>query len=195
MNQRSHSSIKKDLRRHAVPWSSMKDVELALEELNTESDRGMMLLIATQLEDALAHYISRKLPGMTKEEQEGFLGPEGPAGAFGVKIKLALGMGILNRRAYEALELIRHIRNAGAHSIRPVTFDTPIIREAVTAVASPDLAEQMKDANPEVLRLIFRMACLTILSSFAKLDGPGGGLKAIEFMTSTADDLENGDWR
>lgn len=193
MQQRSASSIKKALRKHAIPWSDMRDVDVALEELNTESDRGMMLLIATQLEDALAHYITLKLPGMTKSEHEGFLGPEGPAGAFGVKIKLALGMGILNRRAYDALEIVRHIRNAGAHSIRPVTFDTPIIREAVISVASPDLADQMQSANAEVIRLIFRMACLTILDSFAQLGGPGGHFKMIAALTSSAENLDEGD--
>lgn len=119
MQQRSAFSIKKDLRKHSTPWSNMKYVDIALEELNTESDSGTMLLIETQLEDALAHYISVKLPGITKSEDGGFLGPEGPAGAFGVKIKLALGMGILNRRAFDALEIIRHIRNAGAHSHPP----------------------------------------------------------------------------
>ena len=187
MQTLSQTNLKKALRKLSTPWTSMDQVEATLSALQDESDRGVMLLVATQLEDALTHYVSVRLDGLTIAEREGFLGPDGPAGAFGVKIKLAAGMKIIHRRAYDALEVVRHIRNASAHALHPITFDTPIVKQAVLALLPPDERDKVKDQNAEFVRLIFRMACLEILNSFARLDGPGGGL---QLLTRDPDELD-----
>jgi hypothetical protein len=124
----------------------------------------------------LTHYVSEKLDGLTIEEREGFPGPEGPAGAFGVKIKLAIGMKIIDRPTYEALEMIRCIRNASAHALHPVTLETPIIKEAILALVDESIREKYKNLDKDVTRLVFRMACLNVQANITDEGTYGNGL-------------------
>lgn len=176
MQNRSQTNIKKALRKLSTPWTTAEEVEASLSAVNDESDRGMLLLVATQLEDILTHYVSEKLDGLTIEEREGFLGPEGPAGAFGVKIKLAIGMKIIDRPTYEALEMIRCIRNASAHALHPVTLETPIIKEAILSLVDESIRERYQRLDKDVMRLVFRMACLNIQANITEAGAYGNGL-------------------
>lgn len=182
MQYRSASKIKGDLRKLSLAWKSKDEIEASLESTHGESDRGFMILVVTQLEDMLTAEVAQKLTGMTSEERDSFLGPDGVASAFGIKIKLALGLGVIDRGSYTHLELIRSIRNACAHAIRPVSFDTPIIKEAVLSFVTEESRPSYANANADVLRPLFWMMCTQIVATMAAGGNPVQGIANINTM-------------
>ncbi|OAG75288.1 hypothetical protein Amal_03541 [Acetobacter malorum] len=142
-----------------------------------------MILAGTQLEDALTYYISGRLTGMNEEEKEYFLGIGCPIGEFGRKIKLALGMEIIDRETFELLEIVRSMRNTSAHALREVTFETDVIREAVSLLVDEKHAEAIKDMDGEKIRILYFMGYKSIMYRFSKLGGPGGEGKVLALLT------------
>jgi len=55
----------------------------------------------------------------------------GPLNSFSQKIMMGRALGIYGEVMQHNLDLLRHMRNAFAHSHVPITFETPIIAEAI----------------------------------------------------------------
>jgi DNA-binding MltR family transcriptional regulator len=58
-----------------------------------------------------------------KKEVELFLSGDVPLGAFGARIRAAYCLGVLSKEYFEALKLIKAVRNAFAHQLHGRSFD------------------------------------------------------------------------
>lgn len=100
------------------------------EEVHGESDRGLALVAGDYLSSLLEALLRQVFVDVDGNKLVGDLFREsGPLGSFAVRIRLAYLMGLLGTDTYKALELIRDIRNAAAHSVEPFSLDLPGIRE------------------------------------------------------------------
>jgi hypothetical protein len=89
-----------------------------------ESDRGLVLLCAAAVDDAL-HLLLRRLvfpldPGdrgrlRVVEQLFGSAGDFGPLQSFGVRIRFAYAVGAISRAKFNALRVLQDVRNDFAH--------------------------------------------------------------------------------
>lgn len=189
MNRRSQKNIKSDLRKISMAGFSEADLEDYVEALKIESDRGAIILFATQLEDMLLYRIKRSLTGFTPEEADSFFGSDGPCGSFAAKIKLAKGVGIINFGTQTHLEMVRHMRNACAHAPSNLSFASPLIREAALSFLTDDAISSYEGATQSEIRDSF-MAMCTMLYAIILNGDPQGGIdllnKVVEQLAAEA---------
>ena len=97
----------------------------------TKNDRGAAILHATNLENtlesALASYLS-----IARSRQEEIFGFNGPLGTFSDKISMAQAIGIIGPVSRSNFDIIRVVRNAFAHTMRPISFSD----EQISALCS-----------------------------------------------------------
>ncbi len=86
---------------------------------------------ASFLEYALKKAICEHLKDDARDPQFNYLfeSDEAPYRDFGGRTRLARALGIITITEFDQLEAIRLIRNAFAHTMSPVTFQTPEIAE------------------------------------------------------------------
>jgi DNA-binding MltR family transcriptional regulator len=92
-----------------------------------KNDRGTAILLAANIENTLDAVLSRALADSKQEELFDF---RGPLGTFSAKILMAHALELIGPVTFHNLTHIRHIRNAFAHSKKPITFRTPEVAAA-----------------------------------------------------------------
>lgn len=123
--------MSKALRRFIKSPASMDEANQLAREINTSSPRGGAMVAASFLDDFLMKLILVHLEALSDSEVDGLFGPERPLGTFSSKIKLGRALGLFGPRTAHDLNLIREIRNAFAHGLRKMNFETPEIRQLV----------------------------------------------------------------
>ena len=106
---------------------NLRDFALLLPLMNTESDRGMVL-IACSFVDELLHQI---LKGFFVEERSSALlleGERAPLGSLTARTQAAYALGLIYSREKAEVDALRRIRNRFAHSVH-VSFDDAKILE------------------------------------------------------------------
>jgi hypothetical protein len=84
-------------------------------KVGDESERGMAVLVAAELDRALELVLKAYLaPGKARDDL--FAGGTPPLGTFSSKINLAQALQLIRQGEYESLQLIRRIRNEFAHN-------------------------------------------------------------------------------
>lgn len=96
--------------------------------LTVESDRGCALFAAAYLDKALSDLLYLSLVENKKIESELFEGTA-PLATFSSRIKLAYYLGKISAGSRSDLDTIRNIRNAFAHKIDLISFDTQSIAD------------------------------------------------------------------
>ncbi len=109
----------------------MDDMHEFQRQVRHESnDRGAILLVTANCDLALSQAIFRVLKAPVgfrqRMESEG-----GPLNTFSQKILMGRALRVYGEVMQHNLDLLRHLRNAFAHSHVPITFSTPEIAEAV----------------------------------------------------------------
>jgi DNA-binding MltR family transcriptional regulator len=103
-------------------------VDYLIEMSETDShaaDRVIGILGVVLLEDAIEVAISRKLvPEIYAEYRHRIFdgGQNGPLSTFDARILLAYALGIYGQRTFRALNEVKLVRNAFAHSAQPLHF-------------------------------------------------------------------------
>jgi hypothetical protein len=95
-----------------------------------ETDRAMIVIWASVLEDAIDQRLRTKVKpwGDSPPDEQSFarlFGVGGPLGSFSSKIDMSCALGLIDQATREMLHLIREMRNACAHSQRPISLQTP----------------------------------------------------------------------
>ncbi|HWE45089.1 MAG TPA: DUF4145 domain-containing protein [Caulobacteraceae bacterium] len=112
-----------------------EQIAAALELLTSKdsADATVALLGAAYVDNGLRRAILHELKNKGRQ-RELFDGESAPFVTFAAKIKVAHAMGIIDDEDRKRLELIRHIRNAVAHAIWAVTFDTPEVADELDSM-------------------------------------------------------------
>jgi hypothetical protein len=121
---------------------NLGDLHRIEEELfGIEGDRALVISSVAFLEGALDRlHRSRLRQDLSKEELSRIFDFEGTLGSFSSKILMAYALNIIGPISRDNLDLLRHLRNAFAHSRRPLRFDMPEISNAcdkLTIVDAP----------------------------------------------------------
>lgn len=98
-------------------------------------DRAKGLLATAMLENALEKalllFFEDRDPNFFKDQENGAFN------TFHLKIRLALALGLIEKTVKDDLDTIKIIRNAFAHSLADVVFETAEIKEACDALNIP----------------------------------------------------------
>jgi len=100
------------------------DVEQAFAQLAEENDRAVILVGGALLENALEQAIlSRLREPQTKAEADVLFSEGGILKTFSEKIWTAYFLKVIGPSVRRDIDLIRSIRNAAAHDMKPISFD------------------------------------------------------------------------
>lgn len=106
------------------------------------SDRAVAVLLGAMVEDTLRIWLlSHMRDDLSADEHNRLFGPDGASGTFSNKIMLAYAVGAIGSTTRHDLDLIRTLRNEFAHSRRPITFETDVVRAVCTELKFPDLED------------------------------------------------------
>jgi len=107
-----------------------KDVESALNEIETEGDRAAAIVAATFVDEHLALVIRHSLHQNKKIADEMFSN-SGPLGTFSSKINLAFLIGVFSAKCHKELNIIKRIRNLFAHDLALRGFESQQVKDIV----------------------------------------------------------------
>jgi hypothetical protein len=143
--------------------------EEIVKSLTSESDRGAFILAATSIEDTLEFALAKKMPVLATDNaaRNELFGGQGTISAYSDKTLLAYALGIIDGRARKDIDLVRHIRNACAHSRLPLTMNTEALVEAVKAALGEQTLSALANHEPATLRIMFIVHCAELASYVA----------------------------
>ena len=98
-------------------------------EFQNEGDRAAAILAAALLDERLRQLLTAYLIDDSKEVAI-LLDQEQPLGSFGARMRAAYCLGLLDKDLYGLLSNIKKIRNAFAHQLHGLTFESPGIASA-----------------------------------------------------------------
>lgn len=96
-----------------------------------KNDRGVALTLCSAVETALYQFIdSWIVPELNSEEKSHLFSGDAPLGTFSSRIRIAYAFGLIDRDVHKSLHHLREIRNAFAHTMAPISFETPEVAKA-----------------------------------------------------------------
>jgi hypothetical protein len=144
-------------------------------KIEGESDRGVALIIAAWVDDALGDLLKAYLVQDGKAIEEMFK-QMAPLSTFSAKIKAAYLVGLIDKRLLDNLDTIREIRNDFAHSRIDLTFQAESVRARCMNLMYRNMAEASGDpappgASPPSPRKAFVATGLVLAGYFIDLRG------------------------
>lgn len=131
--------------------------------INRNEDRVTAIMLASLLEDALTVALIQNFKKLTKQEERNIFGPEMPLSTFSSKIKISYALGICDKRQFNNLDAIRHIRNAFSHSKRPRDFSTQEISKMCEFIEPKKFARHKHSELQRPMQPKFRFLSESIL--------------------------------
>lgn len=160
---------RKALKRLANTDPTKLGPEHIVSNLKNESDRSVIVLLGSIIEDCLKRKIEEKLTGLAGE-RDSFFDFNGVAGTFSSKIMLAKALEIIDSNTRNRLDLLREMRNCSAHATENVTFSTQEMLDAAIQFAPEEVQNAMKGMETQKLRDSFIFICTAMM---AQIDGDG----------------------
>jgi len=124
----------KRLKKLIQTFPGPKEKDEVASEVSKGHPRGAALVAAAFLDIYLEFLIKLSLVPLRDEETMGLFGPDRPLGTFSSRIKIAQALGIFGRKTAHDLNIMREIRNAFAHGIRKMNFNTPEVKELLMSL-------------------------------------------------------------
>ena len=97
--------------------------EAYLEQLRDSSDRVSTLIASMLVDDALRIGLSNYII----QDRDRMFADRGLLSSFDSRIRFAHGLGMIDDKARDDLDLIREVRNAAAHAMLEFSFEDPAI--------------------------------------------------------------------
>lgn len=132
--------LKKLMRRFPAP----AELEALLDKLGDGDDRTIAITGASILEAILERFIKRKLAVCDDALAGQLFYNRGPLSDFHGKIIVAQAAGYITPGLASELLLVKSIRNAFAHSVIGISFDTPEVRQKVEHSATVETVRQIR---------------------------------------------------
>jgi hypothetical protein len=109
------------------------------QEVNAEkNDRGAAILLASNLEVSLRYAISGNL-AVVDDNYKVLFHTGAPIRSFEAKIRIGYAMGIFGEQTKYNLDCVKGIRNAFAHAVIPITFETAEIKAVCETMVMPEI--------------------------------------------------------
>ena len=125
------------------------DHELLHKEIIDGSDRSAAIIAASMLEIALRKAVNSHFRPLTEDEyRKIFYDESAPLGSLGSLSRVSYALGISDLENYKRLNSIRKIRNAFAHSIKPILFSNEIVKKEMSVF--PKQAKVSKEKIEEL---------------------------------------------
>ena len=133
-----------------------------MEDLQKETDRGVALVGAAFLDDAVRALIRAAFIGESETADRLFEYPR-PLHSFAARMDLAYCMGLIGKAMYQDLGLVREIRNRFAHQHHPAAFEDAEIRDLCARFQTAGMViESSKFLRPDTRgRFILGVVMLT----------------------------------
>lgn len=148
------------------------DLKNIRDEILKSSDRNAVILASSNLEWQLGRLILHKLPNATPENPGKLLDRDGSLSGVFAKNHLGFALGLYDKDTLYDLEVIRRIRNAYAHTPRPITFRNRLLADECNKLKlkkQPEYQRVIKNygKNPSIaMRWIFLYACADLTMMF-----------------------------
>ena len=167
------------------------EINAHIERLKTESDRGVMILAATMVEDALVIALERRTIGVANSElRKQIYEYDGPLGSFSKRILFAQALAIIDKSYAQQMHTIREIRNVAAHAHVQIDFSVEEIRHALGSMLRPEQADDFETwPRPNVRNFYLQLCGYTADSLAGKLgsrEGINGLYRAIKASDPSA---------
>lgn len=117
--------MSEDRRRIVDTHPHLKDFEAFLPDLNRESDRGMVLIASSYIDDLLRRTLESFLVEGSDSIVDGF---NAPLGTLSSRVAAAFALGLISDNERREIDRIRKVRNRLAHDVR-ATFGDAQIRD------------------------------------------------------------------
>jgi DNA-binding MltR family transcriptional regulator len=118
------SEKKRTLRTLREDEPSKEEWEVIGKEITSTSDRSAAILLAANVENAVAKLIAENLTRNSSQVLESLYARDGALSSFFSVINLGYAMGLYDDKIRDDLDTIRRIRNSFAHARRPINFAT-----------------------------------------------------------------------
>jgi len=127
-------------------------------ELQSESQRGQVLVITAFIEDLVERTLREYLPKQTSTESL-LSGAMAPIGNLAAKTALACSLDLITASEYNNIEIVRKIRNKFAHTVDVSFMDQSIV--ALTNNLTHALADLDKDPKTKPKEPFYRFQLVT----------------------------------
>jgi DNA-binding MltR family transcriptional regulator len=122
-----------------IPYTH-EQMQVIIDEIQRQTDRGAAIIAAAVIEDVLKHLISARLVELSSKRKKAlFDESNGPLSNLSSKIELGFALGLFNEERRDSLHLIRKVRNTFAHKMHPISFEDPHISEIVETGVTPQV--------------------------------------------------------
>ena len=111
------------------PTTTVEELTAELADIANETDRSLVVLSATRIEDALKQKLLDALPRMTNKLEMALFDIMKPISTFSSKIDLGEALGVVDSYFAKRLHTLREMRNGCAHSSKHISFQTPVLEE------------------------------------------------------------------
>jgi hypothetical protein len=130
-----------------------------LEELKTQSDRGVAVVAAAMLEELLELIILARLIEIPSRRKEALFDKmNAPLSSLSAKIEVAFALGVINEGARTAMHLVREVRNKFAHRLEPLSFKHEEVAQLIRNGATPTIKSMNKPPKEMFLDTIQGLA-------------------------------------
>jgi len=151
----------KTLRRFYKDRLAIPDTVEMQAEIMGASDRSTVIALAAFLDAALEWLIASNMrPQATVAEFDETFGINGPLGSFSARIKIAYMLKLIEEPLRNQLEVIREMRNACAHSKRPISFENPELANVGKRILHPKGSFRIQGDTPQEIKSAFTAECL-----------------------------------
>lgn len=137
------------------------DTDIISREMENESDRACVILVGSILEDELLNRICLDCNirnDLNADERNSLFGPDGVIGSFSRRISLAYAFRVIEKSTRDQLTIVREMRNACAHHMGPISFETPELFEVCKNLFHKDNAPLLpayEGTDPKIMRVAF----------------------------------------
>lgn len=140
---------------------SVDDHGMLTEELMTGTDRSSALIGCAMVDATLVMALRSRFVKMTEDEFESlFYSQTAPLSSFSARIKVGRAIGIYGSKLHNMMDVIRRVRNAFAHSLRPIRFTEPLVAKECSALPEARLGEMTRGYDLDPLRERYLAVCV-----------------------------------
>lgn len=132
--------------------------------LMDESDRGVVVILGSLIEDLLLDRLSESFVTLTPGQMKNLTRAGGLLSGFDDRINLAQALGIIDDDDTQALKIVKAMRNACAHSRLNIDFKTAELKNALALLFDDETAEVVRASDTGIFLRICYITQFVVLS-------------------------------